>query len=184
MDARSALFQLPGRSGTGRLAAALLALAAGPALAQELPSRKPGLWEVTMQVTNAPSQTMRQCIDEKTDLQMQRFGQGLSEQQCTKNITRRDGDRYIGESECKIGSSVAISRSVLGGDFGKAYKGEVETRYAPPVGGISASKVTILAKWTGGCPAGWKPGDMEMPGMGRVNVGEMMSSTPTKPPKK
>jgi hypothetical protein len=166
------------RRATDRLACAALALgAAGLAAAQELPSRKPGLWEITMQVTNAPSQVMRQCIDAQTDQQMQRFGQGLTQQQCTKNTIRRDGDRYVGESECKAGGSTVTSRSVFGGDFDKAYRGEVEARYQPPMAGISQSKVTMSARWAGACPAGWKPGDMEMAGMGRVNINEMMSAT-------
>ena len=153
------------------------ALAAAPAVvaAQDLPSRKPGLWEVTMQVTNAPSQTVRQCIDEKTDAQMQRMAQGMGQQQCSKNTLTRDGDRWVGESECRFGGSTATSRSVFAGDFDKAYKGEVDTKYSPPMGGVSQSKVTMQAKWAGPCPSGWKPGDMEMPGgMGRVNVNEMM----------
>ncbi len=33
----------------------------------------------------------------------------------------------------------------------------------------------MSARWVGACPSGWKPGDMEMAGMGRVNVNEMMS---------
>jgi hypothetical protein len=160
-----------------RLACAALALcAAAAAVAQDLPSRKPGLWEITMQVTNAPTQTMRQCIDAQTDRQMQRFGQGLSQQQCTRNTIRRDGERYVGESECKAGASTMTSRSVFAGDFDKAYRGEVETRYQPPMAGISQSKVTMNARWIGACPAGWKPGDMEMAGMGRVNINEMMSA--------
>jgi hypothetical protein len=193
MGARSAVFQSSGHACRRCLAPTslkapvltlTLALAAGAVSAQDLPTRRPGLWEITMQVTNSPSQTMRQCIDEKTDQQMQRFGQGLSQQQCTKNTMQRDGDRYVGESECKLGPTVATSRSVFGGDFEKAYRGEVETRYAPPMAGIAQSKVTMSAKWAGACPAGWKPGDMEMPGMGRVNVNELMSSGPPKAPKK
>jgi hypothetical protein len=193
MGARSAVFQSSGHAACRRLAPTrlraplltlALALAAGAVAAQDLPARKPGLWEITMQVTNSPSQTVRHCLDEKTDQQMQRFGQGMSQQQCTKNTLQRDGDRYVGESECKLGPTVATSRSVFGGDFEKAYRGEVETRYAPPMAGISQSKVTMSAKWAGACPAGWKPGDMEMPGMGRVNVNELMSSGPPKAPKK
>jgi hypothetical protein len=151
------------------------------AVAQELPARKPGLWEITMQVTNAPSQTMRQCIDARTDQQMQRFGQGVSQAQCSRNTLQRDGERWIGESECKLGSSTMTSRSVFAGDFGKAYRGEIESRYVPPMAGVSQSKVTVSARWAGACPAGWKPGDMEVPNMGRVNVGELMSAGPKRP---
>lgn len=161
----------PGRA----VCAGLLLAIACAATAQDLPSRKPGLWEITMQTTNAPSQSMRQCIDEKTDRQMQQMTQGQGVQQCTKNVIRREGDTYVGESECRFGPTVATSRSTFGGDFGKSYRGEIETRYAPPMAGVSLSKVTMNARWSGACPTGWKAGDMEMTGMGRVNVNEVMA---------
>ena len=43
------------------------------ALAAELPSRKPGLWEVKTSIENrnAPAQVIRQCIDAATDQMMQ-----------------------------------------------------------------------------------------------------------------
>ena len=163
------------------LCAALACGGAGAAAAQQLPTRKPGLWQITMQVTNAPSQTMRQCIDARTDPQMQRFGQGVSQEQCVRNTMQRDGDRYVGESECRVGATTITSRSVFAGDFGKAYRGEVESRYVPPMAGVSQSKVTVNARWIGACPAGWRPGDMELPNMGRVNVGELMSAAPRRP---
>lgn len=164
-----------------------IAVAAAPvaALSQDLPSRKPGLWEITMQVTHSPSQTMRQCVDEKTDVQMQRMAQGTGAQQCSRNTVTRDGDRWVGESECRHGNSVATSRSVFAGDFDKGYKGQIDVKYSPPLGGIAQSRVMMRAKWTGACPDGWKAGDMEMPGgMGRVNVNEMMGAAGQKPPRK
>ena len=160
---------------------ALAALLAGAAHAQQMPVRKPGLWEITMQTTNAPSQALRQCIDEKTDQQLQRFGQGLGQQQCSRNVFRKDGERYVGESECRVGASVATTRAVFAGDFDRAYRGEIDARYVPPVAGVGQSKVTIVARWAGACPSGWKPGDMEMPGMGRMNVNELAAGRAAKP---
>jgi len=170
---------LPGCVAATALAVGMLV--AGASVGQELPSRKPGLWEISMQTTNAPSQIVRQCIDPATDQPMQRFGQGLDLKTCSKNVWRKDGDRYIGESECRLGRSVATTRSVFGGDFETAYRGEVNSRYVPPMGGVAASKVTISARWRGVCPAGWKPGDMEVSGMGRMNVREMMAARAAKP---
>ena len=111
--------------------------------------------------------------------------QGWGLQESCGNVQPRDGDRWVGESGCRYGNSVATSRSVFAGDFDKGYKGEVDVKYSPPMGGISQSKVTMLAKWAGACPTGWKPGDMEMPGgMGRVNVNEMMGAGAPKAPRK
>jgi hypothetical protein len=183
---RSALAPAPSAARARHALRALLAavaLAAGVAHAQDMPARKPGLWEITMQTTNAPSQTVKHCIDEKTDRQMQQLGKSMDRNACTKDLWRKDGERYLGESECKFGASVATSRSTFAGDFGRSYRGEVDTRFEPPLSGVSQSKVTIVARWAGACPAGWKPGDMETPGMGRMNVNELAAGRAAKQPR-
>jgi hypothetical protein len=162
-----------GRRVAAAAIAAVLAAVAATAGAQDLPTRRPGLWEITMQQPNAGSQVVRQCIDETTDRQMQQLGQGIARENCSKNAWRRDGERYVSESECRIGSTTAVSRSVFGGDFAKSYRGEVVSRFDPPLAGMSQTKTTIAARWVSACPGGWKPGDMEMPGMGRMNVNEL-----------
>jgi hypothetical protein len=165
-----------------RLLCAALALGgAGATSAQELPARRPGLWSITIQVSGTPPQTVRQCVDARTDRQMQRFGQGLGEEPCARDTLQRDGERYVRESECRVGASTMTSRSVFSGDFGKAYRGEVESRYVPPLAGVSQSRLTVGARWIGACPAGWKPGDMEVPNMGRINVGELMPAAVRRP---
>jgi hypothetical protein len=167
-----------------RAAAVGVVIAGGTmqARAQDMPIRKPGLWEISMQTTNAPSQRVRHCIDAKTDRQMQKVGQGLDRNACSRNEWRKDGDRYLGDAQCRFGQSVATTRSVFAGDFGKSYRGEVETKFEPPMSGVSQSKVTIVARWAGACPAGWKPGDMELPGMGRMNVNELVAGRAAGPP--
>ena len=44
-----------------------------PALAAELPSRKPGLWQVRTSIggSNVPAPVIKQCIDATTDQMMQ-----------------------------------------------------------------------------------------------------------------
>jgi hypothetical protein len=67
-----------------------------------------------------------------------------------------------------------------------------EERFDAGLGHFDADKARALVKALiprigaerGACPAGWKPGDMEMPGMGRVNINEMMSSVTGKTPRK
>jgi hypothetical protein len=150
-----------------------LTLVAPQALAQEMPARKAGLWQLSMTVSGAPAQIIRHCIDEKTDKQMQQLGQGMDRSACSRNEWRQEGDRYIGESECRFGPSTTTTKIVFQGDFSKSYKGEIEGRIDPPMGGMSQTRTTITARWVGACPAGWKPGDMEMPGgMGRINVND------------
>jgi len=153
---------------TVALAVAGLLGSAAPVAAE--PMRRPGLWEVTMQTTGAPSRQVRHCVDARTDRAMQRFGQSPEREACTRDTWRREGELWIGESECRVGRSVATTRATFAGDFETRYKGEVDTVFSPPLAQISRSKVTISGRFAGACPKGWAPGDMEVPGMGRVNV--------------
>ncbi|HYF61084.1 MAG TPA: DUF3617 family protein [Burkholderiaceae bacterium] len=163
-------------------ALALALLAVAPAAAQDVPVRRPGLWEITMQTTGAPSQLVRHCVDARTDREMQRFGRSHDRAACSRDTWLRDGERWVGEAECRVGSSVARTTSVFAGDFERAYKGEVDTVFRPPLASISRSKVTIAGRWAGPCPKGWTPGDMELPGMGRINVDERLAGRPVPAP--
>lgn len=50
----------------------LTAIASTTTSAAELPKRKPGLWEISVQMEGAPSMgAMQQCIDKNTDNLMQ-----------------------------------------------------------------------------------------------------------------
>ncbi len=144
--------------------------------AGEVPIRKAGLWVITLQTARAPEQTVRHCIDASTDRQMLRFVQGAELGQCTRNHWRREGDRYLGEAHCQFGQTAATIHSALVGNFSREYRGEIRTRYVPALAGVAQSRVTLTARWSGECPAGWKPGDMQTPGMGRVHVDELKAT--------
>lgn len=156
----------------GAVLAAATACAA--AVASELPSRKAGLWEVTIQTAGSPDTRTRQCIDSKTDAQLQQMGQGMSQSACSKNVMRREGSTWVSESVCRMGNSTITSRGVLSGDFERELRMVVDAQYAPPLMGMSKGQTVITQRHAGACPAGWKPGDMELPGMQkRMNVTEL-----------
>ncbi len=168
----------------GALVALAAALACPGAAAQDLPTRKAGLWEISIQREGAPPQVTRQCVDEATDRQMQQMGKGMGTGNCTKESLRKEGSTYVSDSECKFGPSTMTSHAVTSGDFTSSMRTEVDTRYDPPMMGRARSKTIVTAKWVGACPAEWKPGDMEVPGMGRVNVNTMMQPRPGAPASK
>lgn len=146
---------------------------------KDMPSRKPGLWETKMQVPGMPQPMLsQQCIDEKTDDLMQQRGQAQAKQQCSKNTMRKDGDKVIVESVCKFDGTTATTTAIFSGDFTRSYRGEINTTYAPPMHGMKSSKQTLEAKWLGACKPGQKPGDVIMPGMGSMNINEMMKNMP------
>jgi hypothetical protein len=129
---------------------------------------------MTVQTAGTPATRTRQCIDAKTDARLQQMGQGVMEGTCSKNVLRRDGSRWVSESVCRMGKSTITSRGVVTGDFDRELRMVIDSEYAPPLMGMSKDQTTITQRHAGACPAGWKPGDVEMPGtQQRMNVMEM-----------
>ena len=143
----------------------------------DIPSRKAGLWEIKMQMPEMPQgMTSQHCVDSNTDNLLQQ--QGQAKQECSKNSVRKEGDKTIVESVCKIEGSTATTKAVFSGDFSRQYRGEISTTFAPPLHGMKSSKQTLESKWLGPCKAGQKPGDVMIPGMGSMNLNEMMKNMP------
>jgi len=144
-----------------------------PALAAELPSRKPGLWEIKMnfESRNIPGQTMQQCIDASTD-QMMQSGVGASGQNtCSKRDVQRSADSITIDSICTVGGKATGSHAVITGSFDSAYTMTVTSDSAAAPGGKST--ITMAAKWLGPCTADQKPGDMIMANGTKINVLDM-----------
>jgi Protein of unknown function (DUF3617) len=161
---------------------AVLLVTAGvtsPVLAENWPSRKPGLWEVMIQSDQEPPLTSRQCIDAKTDAQLQSLGRGMMAANCSKDTFRREAGGYASESVCKLGNTTVTSRGLITGDFNSEVKMVVDAQFAPPMMGMAKSKTTVTQRWKGACPADWKPGDMEVPGSKqRMNVNKLPALAP------
>jgi len=145
----------------GLLAAAL----AGQALAADTPKRKAGLWEINTRMDGMPGMgAMQQCIDQNTDdLMQQRAKKGKAD--CSVMDIKSQGDKVTIHSVCKIEATTATTDAVFVGSFDSAYKGDMNTRFSPPMHGMSESKMAMDAKWLGPCKAGQKPGDVIMPNM-------------------
>jgi hypothetical protein len=163
------------RSTSSRLVFALAAIGvAAGALAAELPKRKPGLWEINIQVAGAPSLgPMQQCIDQNTDnLMQQKAKQGKSN--CSvMDITPSDNTLAV-HAVCQMQGSTATTDGTFTGDFDASYTGALQTRFSPPLRGISESNMTQQARWLGPCKPGQKPGDVVLPTIGGMNINEMM----------
>ena len=153
------------------------ALVASPALAQEMPARKAGLWEMTMtfEGRGGPPQTMQQCIDAATDKAMQDMSQGVRGQGCSKRETKKVGDTIVFDSVCNMGAGTTTSHGVVTGDFNSAYTVKINSkREGPPIKDMPAeTNMTVAAKWLGACKADQKPGDMIMANGMKMNVTDM-----------
>jgi len=154
----------------GFLAAAL----AGSALAADMPKRKSGLWEISTQMDGVPNMgAMQQCIDQNTDDLMQQRAK-KDKPDCSVMDIKQQGNKVTIHSVCKIQGTTATTDAAFVGTFDSAYKGDMLTRFAPPMHGMSESKMSIDAKWLGACKPGQKPGDVVMPNMGGMNMNDMM----------
>ncbi len=151
-------------------------LAVQLAQAADAPKRKPGLWELKTSTTAAQGQVMtfQQCIDASTDDLLRSQGQEAAKERCSKNDIRVSGNSVSFESVCKIQNTTATTSGRFSGSFDSAYRGEMTTRYVPPMMGMSEARTTMEARWIGPCKAGQKPGDMIMPGLGNINTHDMM----------
>jgi hypothetical protein len=141
----------------------------------DLPKRKTGLWDIKISRVggNRPVQTVQMCIDQKTDNMAQQMGESVAREACSKQQIRREGNKIVGESVCKIGETTATSRTLFTGEFDRAYHGEIRTKYSPPLMGKDENVTLIDAKWTGPCKDDQKPGDMIMPNGMKINIHEM-----------
>src|ERR1043165_2955069 len=159
-------------------------LAAAPALAQDqMPSRKAGLWEMTMtfEGRGAPPQTMQQCIDAATDKSMQDMSQGVRGQSCSKREMKKVGSTIVFDSVCSMGAGTTTSHGVVSGDFNSAYTVKINSRRegGPPIPNMPAeTNMNIAAKWLGACKADQKPGDIIMANGMKMNVTDMQKGTP------
>jgi hypothetical protein len=158
------------RSGTALI---LVLVGTVPTLAAELPSRKPGLWEIKMGIENrnAAGPTMRQCIDTATDQAMQSSAGVIAQQTCTKPNVQRTATGITIDLTCTVGGKTVTKHAVVTGSFDSAYTMTVATQgEGAPAGGTT---MTMSAQWLGPCAADQKPGDMIMANGMKMNIIEM-----------
>jgi hypothetical protein len=144
-----------------------------PALAAEMPARKPGLWELkmTFENRNVPGQTMQQCIDASTDQMMQSNVGSMTQAACTKRDVQRSANGITIDSTCTVAGKTTTTHAVIIGSLDSAYTMTVTSDGGPAPGG--KTNMTMAAKWLGPCAAGQRPGDMIMPNGMKINVPEM-----------
>lgn len=157
---------------TRLLVAAALAAMSLPSLAQEMPKRKAGLWEMQMQMQGMPGGGMKsqQCVDEKTDAEMQRKAmQGDDKMKCTQKSMKRTASGFEAESECTSAEGKAFVAAKGSGDFSSRYTVDTQMRFDPPRHGMQTMQMSVTATHGGACPAGMAPGEVRMGNGMRMN---------------
>jgi len=148
-----------------------------PASADEMPTRKPGLWELKMAFKGArmPVQSMQQCTDASTDkVMMSNFG-NAGQGACPERHIKNSGSTITMDSVCHIGGAKVTSHAVITGSFDSAYSVDMTSRRegGPPLPHVAPGGVTHMtmeAKWLGPCAPGQRPGDIIMSGGMTINV--------------
>lgn len=143
------------------IAVATSVLGAAPAFADELPQRKPGLWE--SKSTSAEGETSaRQCVGPGTDRAM--VG-GMAGAACSKMEVTKTATGYAVATECAIGQIKAVGSSVVTGDFQTSVRTEGTTKLTgmPGQPGPVERRLVVEAKRVGDCGPGQKPGDIILP---------------------
>lgn len=172
-------------------AAAVLSLACAAA-AQDYPKLKSGQWDLNISTTKvstgAPPTKSTMCIDEAIQREMMTMGAGMSREMCTKNEFKREGSRFVGNAECRIGESKIVSRSVMTLTGDSAYHTEINATYEPPFMGMKDSRTMLDGKYVGPCRDGLVPGDFISPNGQKFNIkgmasGRMPAMPPSQPPR-
>jgi Protein of unknown function (DUF3617) len=142
------------------------------ASAAELPSRRAGLWSMSMKTPDGRTVSMQQCVDAKTDAALQSMGGGLAQRACSKRAIQRSGDTITIDSVCAIAGRTQTGHTVITGNFNAGYT-MVLTIQAER---MPTRTTTMAAKWMGPCAAGQKPGDVIMANGRTINILQMQNA--------
>jgi hypothetical protein len=160
-----------------RVAALPLLLCALPAAAQDLPARKPDLWELTatqtVQSMKSAPQVSWHCIDAETDKAMQAFGLDLIKAKCDRLDWRREGKDRVLYAGCLVDKQPIKVFGVATGDLETNYTttltitriGRPEWSTMPP-----ETVITSTAKWIGARKLRQRPGDMTLANGMQMNI--------------
>lgn len=147
-----------------------------------------GLWQTSMTADGSPAIVSRMCMDATmTALDAGQANQAQTED-CTQTTTRT-ADGFDFTSRCDLGGGgVTETQGSLTGDFQTAYRMEATVTTTGATAMNGSSTIVTEAAYQGACPEGWRPGDVEIPGLGaRINVNDMreqamQSMPPATPP--
>lgn len=162
----------------------ILLLVANTALADQLPQRKPGLWQVTMSMQGkpVPSTVSRLCIDAATESALGAVGLSASKEMCSEYDVQVSGNTATIDTTCRFGQSTQTAHSVMTFSGDSSYRTDIHAHYEPPLFKEADTEMIIDGKWLGACPADMNPGEMIGPGGLKMNLGGALNPTTNQPP--
>ena len=140
--------------------------------------RKAGLWSQTVNA-DGHTQTMKICFD-AANLEDAEFSGDVTKDKCSEHTVTPAPGGWSFKSVCDLGPGghiVSTGTATGGGDGYKVDVTTVTTDAAMPQAN-GTHQAAIEAKWEGPCPAGMKPGDIDLPGGMRINPQTMAGRAP------
>jgi hypothetical protein len=150
--------------------------APGPLTPQQIPHRKPGLWEqaVSMDGTGVGGPTMKLCVDEQSEAKMSLAAQNMPGAHCGTPVFTRNLDGSLSfTGSCDMGEGGKVQTvGTVKGDFNSSYTVSIDSeRTGSPVEAMNGKhKMTVTATRLGDCAAGQKGGDMVMANGATINM--------------
>jgi hypothetical protein len=135
--------------------ATLLLCTGALAGSDEMPTQKPGLWQITVTSAKMPggSRSYKMCQD-AASVAAGKASANAQLKNCSKNSLRREGDTWISDNECIFSSMHVVSHSEMTVHGDEAFHTQIQSTY----GSGSAEVTTIDHKYLGACDAGQKVG--------------------------
>src|SRR3954463_10854136 len=165
--------------------AVLLAGLALPALAQDYPKLKAGLWEMD-RTGGGPAPQMNRmtmCLDDTVQKEMFDMGAGAMQGMCSKHEFKLSGSGGTGDFICDIGGSPMHSNSTRALTGNTGFRHESHTTSHPPFMGQKETATVLTARHVGACKAGQRPGDMVLPNGQTLNMRDAMGAGKGAPPR-
>lgn len=151
-----------------------------PARAEDLPQRKPGLWEmkIARNSSGLPELTTQHCTDAAADKDMNNVVSPMAKRICSKQDVQKTTTGYVVDSVCSVAGGTMTAHAEITGDFNSAYA--VVTTSHTDKGPTNLRDLTtrIEAKWLGECKPGQKAGDIVMPGGFKLNAEKLKGLLP------
>jgi hypothetical protein len=140
-----------------------LALVSSASSAEELPIRRPGLWELKIVKSDwaIPAVTLQQCTSEATDREIFSGFSLLARWTCSRWDVQKSASGYVVASVCSVPGLSVTSRAEVEGEFGSAYRIVVTSHREGGPPKMPCETVSIREdKWIGDCKSGQRPGDV------------------------
>ena len=127
------------------------ALASG----DEMPTQKPGLWQITMTSEKMPGgRSYKMCQDAASVAAGKASADAHLKNDCSRNSLRKEGETWIADNDCTFSGAHVVSHSEMTAHGDEVFHTQIQSTY----GTGKPEATTMDHKYLGACEAGQKVG--------------------------